>query len=508
MNFSSKQNQFFPVFLTQKNLNILIIGGEKNALERLNFILNEFSVKEICIVSPKINDEIKTISEEYNFIKLLERETQETDFKNSKFIFVTTSESSEIQKFKNLSENNFGFIHFSDFPEESDFQPGSSVGKGQLQIAFFAEKISPSLTKRIKSAFQEIIPNEMDELLGNFTKIQENSKNEFREKISVINKFTKNISQKKNYTDPFSELENTSKIVKIAQRKANVYLGIIGVLVLVGLFFFTLFEFDLYPDVNFFLIKDHHIFLWMLLVGFLAEIIAGSMGMGYGVICTTILLLLNIPPPIVSASIHSAESFTTAAGSISHFKLKNINFKLVKRLAPFAIIGAIIGALLLTYLGEHFANILKPIISLYTLYLGVNIFIKSTRKSENLNKNRKRSKLPVLGIVGGFIDSFAGGGWGPLVTGSLIKDGRTPRYVIGSSTLTKFLLTITSAVTFIYTIGIHHWNIVLGLLIGGVVTAPFSAMLTAKLPVKKMTIAISILVILMSLISIFKAFLK
>nr|WP_232816370.1 sulfite exporter TauE/SafE family protein [Chryseobacterium capnotolerans] len=116
--------------------------------------------------------------------------------------------------------------------------------------------------------------------------------------------------------------------------------------------------------------------------------------------------------------------------------------------------------------------------------------------------------MRVLGLVGGFIDSFAGGGWGPLVTGTLIKEGRIPRYVVGSSTVAKFLLTVTSAITFIFTIGIHHWNIVLGLLLGGVFTAPFSAMLTSKLPTKKMFVVVGIVVILMSLVTIGKSFLK
>ena len=101
--------------------------------------------------------------------------------------------------------------------------------------------------------------------------------------------------------------------------------------------------------------------------------------------------------------------------------------------------------------------------------------------------------------------SVGGGGWGPLVTGTFIKNGHTPRYVIGSSTFAKCILTVASAITFIFTIGIHHWNIVAGLLIGGIVTAPFSAMLTSKLPTKKMFIAVGIVVIFCSLITIYRA---
>jgi uncharacterized membrane protein YfcA len=253
--------------------------------------------------------------------------------------------------------------------------------------------------------------------------------------------------------------------------------------------------------------KDNNLFYWMLLVGFGAEVVAGSMGMGYGVICTSLLLILNVPPPVVSASIHSAEAFTSAAGSISHWQLGNVNKKLVKALAIPAIIGAVIGALALTYVGEKYAKLTKPIIAAYTIYLGVKI-LQNAFKKKIITQQKKKSNITVLGLIGGFIDSFGGGGWGPLVTGTFIKNGRTPRFVIGSSTVAKCILTVASAVTFIFSIGISHWNVVAGLLIGGIVTAPFSAMLTAKLPTKKMFIAVGIVVIVCGLITIGRAMFK
>jgi len=215
--------------------------------------------------------------------------------------------------------------------------------------------------------------------------------------------------------------------------------------------------------------------------------------------------MLNVPPPVVSASIHSAESFTTAAGSISHIKLGNVNKKLVKALAIPAVVGAVIGAILLTYLGEKYAVIIKPFIAAYTLYLGVRILMNVLKPKKEVIKKNKTSKVSLLGFVGGFIDSFGGGGWGPLVTGTLMKNGRTPRYVVGSSTVAKFILTVTSAITFIFTIGVQHWNIVAGLLIGGIITAPFSAMLTSRLPARKMFFVVGIVVIIMSIITIYRA---
>ncbi|MGE6396723.1 sulfite exporter TauE/SafE family protein [Chryseobacterium scophthalmum] len=268
--------------------------------------------------------------------------------------------------------------------------------------------------------------------------------------------------------------------------------------------FLSLYSLGYLDELEIILAKDNYIFYWMLLVGVFAEIVAGSMGMGYGVICTTTLLFLGIPPHAVSASIHSAESFTTAAGSISHIKLKNVSKSLVKKLAIPAIIGAIIGAISLTYLGEYYSKITKTVISFYTLYLGIQILSNAFKPKQN-KALKKKTNLTRLGVIGGFIDSFAGGGWGPLVTGTLIKNAFTPRFAVGSSTVAKFILTVTAAVTFFLTLGIQHWNIILGLLIGGIITAPFSAMLTAKLPVKNMFIIIGTLVIVMSSITIYKS---
>lgn len=291
------------------------------------------------------------------------------------------------------------------------------------------------------------------------------------------------------------------ELTRKVQIRLNIFLVTIAILFVVV---FSMYELGYLDELQLILAKDNHIFYWMMLVGFLAEIVAGSMGMGYGVICTTTLLFLNIPPHIVSASIHSAESFTTAAGSISHIKLKNVSKSLVKKLAIPAIIGAIVGALCLTYVGEYYSKITKTVIAFYTLYLGFQILSNAFKPKQNKSL-KKKTNLTRLGLIGGFIDSFAGGGWGPLVTGTLIKNSFTPRFAVGSSTVAKFILTITAAITFIFTLGIQHWNIILGLLIGGIITAPFSAMLTAKLPVKKMFIVIGILVIVMSSITIYKS---
>ena len=251
--------------------------------------------------------------------------------------------------------------------------------------------------------------------------------------------------------------------------------------------------------------EENHIFYWMVLTGVCAEVVAGSMGMGYGVICTTVLLILNIPPVSISASIHTAETFTSAAGAFSHYKYGNINWKLAKSLAIPGAIGAILGAIALIIVHHKSPAFIKPAMALYTFYLGVKILFNAFKTK---TAEKKEINIPVLATTGGFIDSFGGGGWGPLVTGTFIKNGRTPRYVIGSSSFAKFVLTFASAFTFIVGGGFGQWKIILGLLIGGVVTAPLSALLTTKLKTKNMFIAVGVVIIMCSLITFFRAIFK
>ena len=307
-----------------------------------------------------------------------------------------------------------------------------------------------------------------------------------------------------NITQTSEVVSSVNELVSSRRKVLNKYMVALSVVAIIVLLTYLFLSAEQLTQLQLALHKDNHLFYWMLLVGFSAEVVAGSMGMGYGVICTTILLVLNVPPPVISASIHSAESFTSAAGSVSHWQLGNINKKLVKSLAIPAIIGAVTGALLLTYVGERYSKMTKPFIAFYTMYLGIRI-LQNAFKAKDGSQHKKKINISRLGLVGGFIDSFGGGGWGPLVTGTFIKNGHTPRYVIGSSTFAKCILTVASAITFIFTIGIQHWNIVAGLLIGGIVTAPFSAMLTSKLPTKKMFIVVGIVVIFCSLITIYRA---
>lgn len=237
-------------------------------------------------------------------------------------------------------------------------------------------------------------------------------------------------------------------------------------------------------------------FFWMLGVGFAAQLVDGALGMGYGVISTTLLLSGGINPVVVSGSIHTAEMFSSGASGYSHYKFGNVNKKLFKTLLIPGVIGAICGALLLGFFGEKYAGWLRPVLSVYTLILGIRILINAFKKSIQIKKVKNAGWLAG---AGGFLDSFGGGGWGPLVTSTLISKGRSPKYVIGSVSLTEFFVTFASAVTFFIILGISHIDTVLGLIVGGLLAAPIAAKLAGKLPVKKMFLGVGIIVIISSI---------
>lgn len=237
-------------------------------------------------------------------------------------------------------------------------------------------------------------------------------------------------------------------------------------------------------------------FFWMLAVGFFAQLVDGALGMGYGVVSTTLLLSGGLNPAVISGSIHTAEMFSSGASGFSHYRFGNVNKKLFKTLLIPGVLGAIAGALLLSYAGDAFSQWIRPVISIYTLLLGLKILSNAFKDKP---KPQKVTRAGWLAGAGGFLDSFGGGGWGPLVTSTLISKGRTPKYVIGSVSLTEFFVTMASAITFFFVLGVSHWQSIIGLIVGGVIAAPFAARLVGKLPIKKMFIGVAVIVILSSI---------
>jgi len=236
-------------------------------------------------------------------------------------------------------------------------------------------------------------------------------------------------------------------------------------------------------------------FLLFVLGGFIAQMIDGSLGMAYGVSASTFLLSFGISPAASSASVHTAEIFTSGVSGLTHLKFQNVNKKLFKSLLIPGMLGAVAGAYIL-YRLEDYNHIIRPLVAVYTLVLGLAIIRKAILQTK---KKRKTKNVPALASFGGFMDSIGGGGWGPIVTTTLIARGRHPRYTVGSVNLAEFFVSLASSLTFFATIGLSHIQIILGLMLGGILAAPIAAHLTRKLPLKRMMILVGIVVILVSI---------
>jgi uncharacterized membrane protein YfcA len=239
------------------------------------------------------------------------------------------------------------------------------------------------------------------------------------------------------------------------------------------------------------------IFLYIL-VGFLAQMIDGALGMAYGVSSNTFLLSIGIPPAAASASVHMSEVVTTGISGMSHWKLGNVDWKLVKRLLIPGAIGGILGAYVLT---SFDGDAIKPYIATYLLIMGGVIIYKAfTIVPRQKPDEYHGPRISLLGLFGGFCDAIGGGGWGPVVTSTLVARGKNPRTTIGSVNFSEFFVTLGQSILFVITLSMgEYWQIILGLLIGGAIAAPIAAKLTQKLPLKYLMISVGILIIGLSI---------
>lgn len=244
--------------------------------------------------------------------------------------------------------------------------------------------------------------------------------------------------------------------------------------------------------------------LLFVLVGFVAQMIDGALGMAYGVSSNTFLLGLGIPPAAASASVHMAEVVTTGISGYSHWRLGNVDMKLVRRLLVPGVIGGLLGAYILTNID---GNIIKPYIAVYLMIMGGIIIYKAfTMTPRKKHDEYHGPRISLLGLFGGFFDAIGGGGWGPVVTSTLVANGKHVRRTIGSVNFSEFFVTLGESILFIFTLNFgEYWQIILGLLIGGAIAAPIAARLAQKLPVKTLMIVVGVLIILLSIRTLYLA---
>lgn len=237
-------------------------------------------------------------------------------------------------------------------------------------------------------------------------------------------------------------------------------------------------------------------------VGLVAQLIDGALGMAFGVISQTMLVsLLGVPPATASASTHLVEIFTTGTSGASHIWHRNVDWGLFRRLVPFGILGGVTGAYLLSTID---ASAARPFVMMYLTGIGVYLLFRAIRMSKPRFEDPRMTRP--LALVGGFLDAAGGGGWGPVVTSNLLVQGGEPAKVIGTVNSAEFLLALTVSISFIATLGFAAFSAAtIGLIIGGVVAAPFGALLAKRVAPRVLLLAVSIVLIVTSLFSIAKA---
>jgi len=238
----------------------------------------------------------------------------------------------------------------------------------------------------------------------------------------------------------------------------------------------------------------------ILMIGFAAQMVDGALGMAYGVTASSFLLAAGLPPLQVSATVHLAETFTTGASAVSHQRLGNVDRELFKRLVIPGVLGAAIGAYILSSLPSER---LKPWIAGYILIMGIIVFCKAFTQVPPIKVG---SKVRSLGFFGALVDAMGGGGWGPIVASTLLARGNEARFTVGTVNAVEFFVTLTSSAVFLMTVGFAMWKVVVPLAFGGIIAAPLAALICKRVPHKTMLAVVGLVVIAVSARTLLRIF--
>ena len=488
-------NPLFPVFLKANQLKVLIVGGGFVALEKLTALWSNSQEAEVRLVAPEIKNEIRDFLQLGKKLHIEERKFEKSDLEGVDWVIIAVGELGLSEAIRIEAKKQNLLVNVADKPNLCDFYLGSIVTKGNLKLAISTNGKSPTFAKRLKQVLNESLPDNIEHSLDNLNRLRENLKGDFQEKVDTLNKITASLVEK----------QKPKYWWDVDLKKSFTYtFGVLGILI-AGHILFSLLPPALIWKSSVGLFNElNGDFLWFMLGGFIAQMIDGALGMAYGVSATTFLLSFGVSPAVASMSVHASEIFTSGVSGLMHLKFGNVNSKLFKVIVLPGVIGSIIGAYILTEF-ESYNSIIKPIVGGYTLILGVVIIVKVIRKHQ---KRKQLKRVGWLATAGGFLDAIGGGGWGPVVSSTLIASGKNPRLVIGSVNLAEFFVSLASSFTFFTLIGGSGWQTILGLILGGVVAAPIAVHLSKKLNVKAMMIFVGIVVIIVSLRIIYMAIFK
>jgi uncharacterized protein len=489
-------NELFPVFLKLNDLRVVLIGGGVVGLEKLNALLDNSPAVRVRVVALTVSREIRDIAAERPHVTWVEKPFVPDDLNDADVVMSALNDPEVTATVREAARARKLLLNAADKPELCDFYLGSVVRKGHLKIGISTNGKSPTMAKRVKEILNESFPPEIEETLEHLVEIRKGISGDIQAKIKVLNEATSAYRQRQETTiaERFRKTALFSALVLVSMVSGHFIISSLPDVPLS----------ELWTDARASVGDDFWLFV---LGGFAAQMIDGALGMAYGVTVTTFLLSLGIPsitPAVASASMHASEVFSTGASSIFYMRYRNINKRLFKALVWPGILGAVAGAAVVSFVSKEHIGIIRPVIACYTLTLGVLIVLKTLRSGL---KKRGSKSIPAVALAGGFFDSVGGGGWGPIVTTSIIARGRDLRFAIGTSHLAKFFVACVSTVTFFAFIGLEHWVIIFGLIIGGMVAAPLSIYISTRIPTRPGLLLVGAVVIILSLRTLIRSLL-
>ncbi|WP_442591152.1 TSUP family transporter [Pedobacter sp. AW31-3R] len=484
-------NQLFPVFLKLNELHTVIIGAGPVGLEKLTAVLKQSENAKITVIAADIIEEVYDLARQLPQVTLLHKNYESADLAEADLVIAATNNNVLNEEIKHDAHALKLLVNVADKPALCDFYLGSIVKKGDLKIAISTNGKSPTIAKRLKELFNDHLPEELDITLQQMSAFRNTLNGDFNSKVKKLNEVSAVLVEQPTVE---KELKTVSAFPSFKWLIWTTIVIAIGILV-------TIFWYR-EPQFQQYVAEINPLFYWFLAGGFLFALVDGAIGMSYGVTSTAFSLSMGIPPASASMGVHLSEILSNGIAGWMHYKMGNINWKLFKLLIVPGILGAVAGAFLLSSL-EHYSHYTKPFVSLYTLILGGIILSKAFNVKSKKNGG-KITKIPLLGLFGGFIDAVGGGGWGSIVLSSLIAGGRNARFSLGTVKLTRFFIALMSSLTFITMLNSAHWEAIGGLVIGSALAAPIAARVSNRISVKSIMVAVGIIVVVVSLRSILK----
>lgn len=498
-------NTLFPIFLKTERLRFLLVGGGNVGIEKIQTLLKQNPNANIKLIAIDIFPEMYEILAAYPHIEYAERAFEPSDLDNVELVISATNDAVINAHIKALANERKLLGNAADQPNLCDFYLGSIVQKGNLKIAISTNGKSPTFARRMREYFEEALPDSIDETILELHEYRNTLTGDFQNKLLQLSKVTQSL----NALPAQNKIESEEEISKIEivepietleiNSQSKQYIRLTWVISIAFLAFFIGYGLSVIVSANelqTFVFQIPIEFFEMIAIGFLAQLINGSLGMGYCVVCATAMMWGGIALPAISSSVNMSGVFSNAISGYSHYRFGNVNKKMLYWLVGFGMIGAVSGALLLIYLGDKYNKLAYLLLAIYTLFIGLRLLVVSFRSD---SKTKKSKHLGLVGLVGGFAAAFSGSGWGPIVTSSLMSKRKGVSYVVGTSSLAKFFINFISSTVLFFSIGVTHWYVIAGLILGGIVAAPMGSKLTKKIPRKPMMILVALLVILSSI---------